>query len=64
MTIRVGVSMIFFYPLNRFVSYSISWVWIKKKFVNLFDMSKDKNFISLSKWVRVWVKIISYSFAL
>jgi hypothetical protein len=36
----------------------------KKKIVNLFDMVKGKNFISLSKWVRVWVKVISYPFAL
>jgi hypothetical protein len=31
----------------------------KKNYVNLFDIGKDKKFISLSKWVRVWVKIIS-----
>jgi hypothetical protein len=27
--------------------------------VNLFDISKGKKIISLSKWIRVWVKIIS-----
>jgi hypothetical protein len=28
----------------------------KKNSVKLFDMDKGKNFISLSKWIRVWVR--------
>jgi hypothetical protein len=58
--------MIPFYPFTRFVPYSIRWVWVNFFFVNLFDMGKGKgkNFISLSKWVRVWVKVILYPFAL
>jgi hypothetical protein len=58
--------MIPFYPFIRFVPYSIRWVWVNFFFVNLFDMGKGKgkNFISLSKWVRVWVKVILYPFAL
>jgi hypothetical protein len=53
------VSMIPFYSFIRFVPYSIRWIWIKKISVNLFDIGKGKKFISLSKWVRIWIKIIS-----
>jgi hypothetical protein len=28
----------------------------KKKFINLFDTNKDKNFILLNKWIRIMNK--------
>jgi hypothetical protein len=63
-TSNLGVSMIFFLSIYLIRTILDKMGIDKFFFVNLFDMGKCKNFISFSKWVRLWVKIISYPFAL